>query len=292
MKKDAFRYLEPLRVRWAEVDMQKVVFNVHYLMYIDTAVAGYWRALALPYTQTMVDLAGDLFVRKSSIEYFASAQYDDRLEVGLRCARTGTSSMLFEAAVFRGEETLVTAELVYVFADPHLHRSKPIAEPLKLALSAFEAGEPMVTVTQVPWSAVHSGIVELREQVFVDEMKWPASWVSEPADTSATHLALVNRLGRVIGAGRITVTAENSGQLSHCVIDRGARGSGYGTQWVHAAIQWTRSQGLSHLVVDAPSGLVNFFAQAGFRCDGPLSSRDAQAHQRMTLALSSGIGLG
>ena len=26
--------------------MQKIVFNGHYLMYFDTAVAGYWRALA------------------------------------------------------------------------------------------------------------------------------------------------------------------------------------------------------------------------------------------------------
>ena len=60
MKRNDFRFLEPLRVRWAEVDMQKIVFNGHYLMYIDTAVAGYWRALALPYHDTMVALQGDL----------------------------------------------------------------------------------------------------------------------------------------------------------------------------------------------------------------------------------------
>jgi hypothetical protein len=46
-----FRYFDRLRVRWAEVDMQKIVFNGHYLMYFDTAVAGYWRALALPYAR-------------------------------------------------------------------------------------------------------------------------------------------------------------------------------------------------------------------------------------------------
>ncbi|CAM8668039.1 hypothetical protein MCEMSEM18_01675 [Comamonadaceae bacterium] len=27
-----FRFLHPLRVRWSEVDMQKIVFNAHYLM--------------------------------------------------------------------------------------------------------------------------------------------------------------------------------------------------------------------------------------------------------------------
>ena len=49
MKSSDFRFLERLRVRWAEIDAQKIVFNSHYLMYFDTAVAGYWRALAMPY---------------------------------------------------------------------------------------------------------------------------------------------------------------------------------------------------------------------------------------------------
>ena len=43
MKRSDFRFADPLRVRWAEVDMQKVVFNGHYLMYFDTAIADYWR---------------------------------------------------------------------------------------------------------------------------------------------------------------------------------------------------------------------------------------------------------
>ena len=48
-----FRFFHRLRVRWAEVDMQKIVFNAHYLMYFDTAIADYWRALALPYEEAM-----------------------------------------------------------------------------------------------------------------------------------------------------------------------------------------------------------------------------------------------
>ena len=100
-----FRFLETLRVRWAEVDMQKIVFNGHYLMYVDTAVAGYWRALAMPYHETMEHLAGDLYVRKATLEYEGSARYDDRLAVGIRCSRIGNSSMVFQAAVFRGCET-------------------------------------------------------------------------------------------------------------------------------------------------------------------------------------------
>jgi acyl-CoA thioesterase FadM len=64
MKRQEFRFFHRLRVRWAEVDMQKIVFNAHYLMYVDTAVADYWRALALPYEEAMHLLGGDLYVKR------------------------------------------------------------------------------------------------------------------------------------------------------------------------------------------------------------------------------------
>lgn len=57
--RDEFRFFHRLRVRWAEVDMQKIVFNAHYLMYFDTAITDYWRALAMPYTEGMALLQGD-----------------------------------------------------------------------------------------------------------------------------------------------------------------------------------------------------------------------------------------
>ena len=89
----SFRFFHRLRVRWAEVDLQKIVFNPHYLMYVDTALADYWRALALLYEQSLRAMGGDLFVRKSILEFHASAVYDDVLDVGLRCARVGNSSL-------------------------------------------------------------------------------------------------------------------------------------------------------------------------------------------------------
>ena len=79
MNRQDFRFFHRLRVRWAEVDMQKIVFNAHYLMYIDTAVADYWWVLALPYEEAMHLLEGDLYVKKATVEFHASARMDDRL---------------------------------------------------------------------------------------------------------------------------------------------------------------------------------------------------------------------
>src|SRR6185295_590214 len=154
MKRTDFRFLERLRVRWAEVDLQQIVFNGHYLMYFDTAVAGYWRALAMPYASTMHYLGGDLSVRKSTLEYEGSARYDDVLDIGVRCGRIGNSSMVFTGAAFRAEELLVSAELVYVFADPQTQSSKPIPNELRDVLQAFEAGKTMVDVRVGSWDAL------------------------------------------------------------------------------------------------------------------------------------------
>jgi YbgC/YbaW family acyl-CoA thioester hydrolase len=126
--------------------MQKIVFNGHYLMYFDTAVAGYWRALALPYTETMEHLQGDLFVRKATVEYHGSAHYDDLLQVGLRCARVGRSSVVFEGGVFRGEDLLVSGELVYVFADAQRTGSREVPADLSEVFTGFEAGNNVLSV--------------------------------------------------------------------------------------------------------------------------------------------------
>lgn len=69
-------------------------------MYLDTAVSDYWRALALPYEQSLHGMGGDLFVVKSTLEYKASAVYDDLLHIGMRCSRIGNSSILLKAWCF------------------------------------------------------------------------------------------------------------------------------------------------------------------------------------------------
>src|SRR3954463_988436 len=88
MPRDEFMCEHRLRVRWAEVDMQKIVFNGHYLTYIDTAIAEYWRAIGLPYPEGYVERYGqDVFLRKATVEYLGSARYDDVLAVACRVAR-------------------------------------------------------------------------------------------------------------------------------------------------------------------------------------------------------------
>ena len=186
----SFRFFHRLRVRWAEVDLQKIVFNPHYLMYVDTALADYWRALALPYEQSLHAMGGDLFVRKSTLEFHASAVYDDVLDVGLRCARVGNSSLQLVSGIFRGEELLVSAELVYVFADPVAKASLPVPQVLRNLLTNFEQGQSPVRAVLGEWHGLREAVGRLR--------------ASEPQDTNAQHCVLYNAMNEVVACGRLS----------------------------------------------------------------------------------------
>jgi YbgC/YbaW family acyl-CoA thioester hydrolase len=134
-----------LRVRWAEVDMQKIVFNGHYLTYIDTAIAEYWRAIGLPYPQGYVErYANDVYLRKATLDYLGSSRYDELLTIYTRVGRLGRSSMTFLFEIYRKNEDapLVTAELVYVNADPATMKAAPLPEELRSRITAHERLAP------------------------------------------------------------------------------------------------------------------------------------------------------
>ena len=145
MARADFVCVAQLRVRWAEVDMQKIVFNGHYLTYVDTAVAEYWRAIGLPYPEGYVGRYGaDLFLRKATLEYLGSARYDDELAVGCRVARLGRSSMTFHFEIYRRDEPapLASAELVYVNADPAQRSAVALPDELREKIRLYERIAP------------------------------------------------------------------------------------------------------------------------------------------------------
>ena len=137
-----YKFTMPLRVRWAEVDRQGVVFNGHYLTYFDVGITEYWRAIGLPYPEGIADTGVDLFVAKAVVNYHAPLEYDDVLEVGVRVARLGNSSLTFAIQIDRDGKCLTTGEVVYVVTDIVSRRSCPIPRKLRQGVESFEAPRP------------------------------------------------------------------------------------------------------------------------------------------------------
>ena len=285
MQRQNFRCMHRLRVRWAEVDMQKIVFNAHYLMYIDTAMSEYWRALALPYEASMHILGGEMYVKKATVEYHASAKLDDTLDVGMRCARIGNSSCVFEAAIFCGDRLLVTGELVYVFADPATQTSTPVPAALRAMLEGFEAGAEMVEVRTGDWNTLGRDAARLRTAVFVREQGIPADVEADALDASARHAVLYNRLGQPVATGRLLQQAPGVGRIGRMAVDRSVRGAQWGRVLLAALVEAARARGDTQVQLHAQCSAQGFYERAGFTVAGAPYEEAGLAHVLMTQVL-------
>jgi len=259
-----FRFFHRLRVRWAEVDMQKIVFNAHYLMYFDTAIADYWRALALPYEEVMHALGGDLYVRKATVDFRASARMDDVIDVGMKCARIGNSSIVFEGALFRQDQFLVGCELVYVFADPATQTSKPVPALLREVLTGYEAGERMSTVETGDWATLGEGASALRRAVFIEEQNIPEAMEWDEHDAVVLHAVARNRIGQVIATGRLLPAENGVSHIGRMAVHRNLRSGGHGAAVMQVLEEAARARGDSVVALNAQRSAERFYARLGY----------------------------
>jgi YbgC/YbaW family acyl-CoA thioester hydrolase len=286
MKRQDFRFFHRLQVRWAEIDMQKIVFNAHYLMYVDTAVAGYWRALALPYEEAMHMLGGDTYVKKATVEFHASARMDDRLDVALKCGRIGNSSMNFTSAIFRGDELLIACELIYVFADPETQTSRPVPPLLRDVLTGYEAGEPMVQVKTGRWAELGDDARRIRTEIFLQEQRIPAEMEWDEGDAVAVHAVAYNRLGQAVATGRLLQQRPGIARIGRMAVHRALRGSGVGRQVLQALLSAATARGDREAMLHAQRSAEDFYLGLGFAPRGEAFDEAGIAHIEMVRSLA------
>ena len=143
MAREQFTFCHRLRVRWAEVDKQGIVFNGNYFLYFDVAITEYWRAIGINYPEGFIKAFGtDMYAVKATAEYHGSAGFDDFLDIHGRTARLGRSSMQFLLEIWRGDEHLVSGELIYVNADPANRKSAPLPQLLRGKITSYERVTP------------------------------------------------------------------------------------------------------------------------------------------------------
>jgi YbgC/YbaW family acyl-CoA thioester hydrolase len=270
MTPSEFRFSHTLRVRWVEVDMQKIVFNGHYLMYFDTAVAQYWHGLAMPYEESMRQLGGDLYVAKAVLEYKASARYEDRLRVCLKLSRIGNSSMTFTGAIFCDGKLLVTGELVYVYADPATQKSQTVPDVLRTWLLDFEAGKSMTRLEVGDWQTLGKNAMLLRTEVFVEEQGVPLVLEHDEWDAKCEHAVVFNRLDQPMATGRLLPAEAGVSRIGRMAVKRVLRGSGLGEIVLQALLDMASSRGDLEVVLHAQTSAQDFYAKFGFKPDGEI----------------------
>jgi acyl-CoA thioester hydrolase len=137
-RKPPFKFSALTRVGFSDTDAQGIVYYGRYLPYFDTARVEYHRHLGQLYTSA--DEERQFVMRATNIEYFAPAQFDDLIEVFIRVARVGRTSMTYDCAAYRVEDDvlMVTANQTLVLVDLDERKPCPIPDWYRKKIEEFE----------------------------------------------------------------------------------------------------------------------------------------------------------
>jgi acyl-CoA thioester hydrolase len=119
-----------MRVRFVECDMQGVVFNGHYLAYVDDAMGRWMATLGHPYT----DFGWDCMVVHAELDWLGSARYEEIVEIECDVVRWGTTSFVAGFDVHVGGRPVCRVELTYVGVALNSKDKMPPPDEFKRAL--------------------------------------------------------------------------------------------------------------------------------------------------------------
>jgi len=131
-----------LRVRFSEIDGQRVVFNAHYMTYVEVVLNEYLREVIGPYHAMMLDSNHDfeIVLVKSEMEFMSPARLDDVLQISCGLIRLGNSSFSMEYEIRRENEEplLAIARKTYVSINLKKGKSCPIPPEIRQRFIDYE----------------------------------------------------------------------------------------------------------------------------------------------------------
>ena len=135
----AVPFVIPVRVRYAECDMQGHVFNGHYLTWFDMAhTALLNEALPRPYKE-LVESGTDVVVAESGVRYLAPAHFDEELEIGVELEPPTNSSLTSRFTVRRGGTAITEGFLRHVCVDARTMQKKTWPDDVRSAFTPYLA---------------------------------------------------------------------------------------------------------------------------------------------------------
>lgn len=136
LQRSDFAVFYPVTVRWADVDIYGHVNNVAYYAYVDSAVNG-WLMSAIGEDLRRLPSIG--IVAETGCRYLAEIDFPAQIEVGLATERVGTSSVVYQFAIFAAGDEQVRAlgRFVHVYVDSEHRRPTPIPEIVRTAVESL-----------------------------------------------------------------------------------------------------------------------------------------------------------
>lgn len=129
------------QVRFAETDLQGIVFFGAFFTYMDETYSAYCREIGHPYSQ----LSGwTTHVAHADLDYHDQATFEDILENGMRITKIGTASITAEYAVrHKHDETrIASGDMIHVAVDPATDEVIPVPNAFREAVTDYQTTPP------------------------------------------------------------------------------------------------------------------------------------------------------
>ena len=120
-------YRHRVRVRYVDCDMQGVVYNAHYLTFVDVALDTWLREL----DPRFESLGWELMVKVAHIEWHGPAALAEVIDLDVEVRRWGTTSFDTATVATVDGRSVFEAAMTYVVVDAREHRPLEIPDELR-----------------------------------------------------------------------------------------------------------------------------------------------------------------
>lgn len=135
----AFPHFFEIQTRWMDNDIYGHVNNAVYYSYFDTTVNRYLIDTGVLDLQSgpIIGLAVE-----TACSYFKEIAFPDKISSGLRVTHIGRTSVRFEVALFRNDDTLAAAQghFVHVYVDRTTRQPAELPPLMRRQLKSLENG--------------------------------------------------------------------------------------------------------------------------------------------------------
>ena len=139
-RREPYRFVMPVKVRFNETDLQGHVNFGHYLFYFDAALIEYLAAIGYDFQALLAD-GVDLLYAESHCNYHSPAHWPEVLNVHARIGHLGRRSIRFEFDIraLKDGRQVATGHIVAVTAERGTWAERSVPENLRQAAAEYEA---------------------------------------------------------------------------------------------------------------------------------------------------------
>ena len=131
-------HLNKIKVRYSEVDCQRIVYNSHYLTYFDISLSEMLED-CFDQDEYVKNTNNDFHTVGVQMDFKSPARLNDQLEVYTGVKKLGNSSMTFIQVIYKvdSDEVLNTANITWVNTNQKSMKSETIPDDIRSKLNKY-----------------------------------------------------------------------------------------------------------------------------------------------------------